>query len=472
MSSTTTTTVRTVEMLRTWLASQNELRGHGMKDSSIFYRNIEEALDLRRTEHSFVTIVKNNWKFSGATDFCSNDLLGLGASGLLRKEFNTELQRYPNMPLGAGASRIFDGNYGYLDMVEQEIADFHGAETGLIVSSGFEANGAIYQSIPRPGDVVVYDELVHASTHEGLKNSNCMASESFRHNNVVDLQNVLSRVLADHPMICQSKRSILIAVESIYSMDGEFCPLVEMINAVKEMFPAGNCQFIVNEAHSIGVIGPNERGYVCELGVEHEIAVRLHTFGKALGSTGAIILTNQTIKSALVNFSRSAIYTTAPSFSTVAGISAAYNILKSGKTQLPQEQIQSLVMLFFNLITGNPVFKSAVQRKILSIPLALEWESQPIQSHMVAVHVKDRKCLWLFFHLLLANLTTTPVTFPTVPLGSNRLRITFHSSNTEAEVVRLVGSICEWAQEMLEIEEDGAKRSGVEAMPRAARQVY
>ncbi|PVH93500.1 putative aminotransferase [Periconia macrospinosa] len=460
-------------MLSTWLASQRQLCAPSMKKSPVFYRNIEEALDVRRADQSFLTIVKNNWKVSGAIDFCSNDLLGLGNSGALRAEFNAELQRYPDMPLGSGASRMFDGNYGYLEMVEQEIADFHGAETGIIINSGFEANTAIYQSILRQGDAVVYDELVHASTHDGIKHSSVMVAKPFRHNDVLDLQNILTDLLEEYPLIRQGKRSVIVAVESIYSMDGDFSPLKEMIQIVKEMFPAGNCQFVVDEAHSTGVIGPYGKGLVCELGVEDDIAIRLHTFGKALGSTGAIILANKTVKAAIVNFSRSTIYTTAPAFTAVAGIRASYNLLKSGSPTQAQEHIQNIVVLFFSLLSEDPIIQQGLEEGILSIPLLNDWESRPLQSHVVAVEVKDRKCLWLFFHLVVnTNVSTMPVTYPTVPMNSDRLRITLHGSNTEHEVVRLAGGLSEWVQEMLELGATSMKAAEAEQMSSAARQVY
>lgn len=471
-STTNSTVVGESPMLSTWLKNQTQLEAPGMKNAPVFFRNLEEALDVRRLDHAFLTIVKNNWKESGAVDFCSNDLLGLGSTGALRKEFEAELQRYPNHQLGAGASRMLDGNYSYLETVEQEIADFHGAETGCIVGSGFEANGAIYHSIPRPGDAIVYDELVHASTHDGIKHSNAMIAKPFRHNDVMDMRKVLSDLVAEHPLIRQGKRSILLAVESIYSMDGDFSPLKEMVDVVKEMFPMGNCQFIVDEAHSTGVIGPRGRGLVCELGLEKDIAIRLHTFGKAIGSTGAIILGSKTIKATLVNFGRSIIYTTAPSFIGVAAIRAGYNLLKSGQAQAAQDNIQDLVTHFFSLITESPIYEAAIEKNIISIPLAEDWESQPMQSHVVALWVKDRKSTWLFFHLVFANISAFPVTFPTVPPGADRIRITFHGNNTVEDVERLVEGILEWTQEMIEIEERGVSGSGKESMTRAARQVY
>ena len=272
-------------MLSEWTKAQI-LKAPAMKSAPAFYRNLEEALDVRRRDHGLYTLKTNVWKHGDAIDFSSNDTLSLGASGALRAEFMQELERYPNIPPGAGSSRVMDGNYDYLEMVENEIAQFHGAEAGLILGSGFEANLAIFAAIPRPGDAIVYDELVHASTHEGMQQSQAMTRVPFRHNHLDSFRDTMISVCDSQPFIRQGKRCVIVAVESFYSMDGDICPLRELIEAAKEIFPDGNVQFLIDEAHSTGVIGPRGAGLVCELGLEKEVAIRLHTFGKALSASG------------------------------------------------------------------------------------------------------------------------------------------------------------------------------------------
>lgn len=272
-------------MLSEWTKAQI-LKAPAMKSAPAFYRNLEEALDVRRRDHGLYTLKTNVWKDGGAIDFSSNDTLSLGASGALRAEFMQELERYPNIPPGAGSSRVMDGNYDYLEMVENEIAQFHGAEAGLILGSGFEANLAIFAAIPRPGDAIVYDELVHASTHDGMQQSQAMTRVPFRHNHLDSFRDAMISVCDSQPFIRQGKRCVIVAVESFYSMDGDICPLRELIEAAKEIFPDGNVQFLIDEAHSTGVIGPRGAGLVCELGLEREVAIRLHTFGKALSASG------------------------------------------------------------------------------------------------------------------------------------------------------------------------------------------
>ncbi|KAG6288345.1 hypothetical protein E4U46_003370 [Claviceps purpurea] len=268
-----------------WIKAQKR-RAPQLKDAPAFCRNLEEALDLRRVEHSMFTCSTPAWKLGTGYDFSSNDTLSLARSGEIRRAFLGELDRHPDFLMHSGGSRVMDGNYPYIEQVEAEIAAFHGAETALIVGSGYEANMAIFAAVPRPGDAIVYDELVHASTHEGMAACPVQCRVQFRHNDADALREAMASVLDTQPQIADGSRSLLIAVESVYSMDGDVCPLLEMLEVAGEMCPKGNAVFIVDEAHATGNMGPKGAGLVSLLGVEKQIAIRLHTCGKALASTG------------------------------------------------------------------------------------------------------------------------------------------------------------------------------------------
>lgn len=266
-----------------------------------------------------------------------------------------ELERYFNLSSGAGSSRVMDGNSHYLKMMKDEIARFHGAETGLIVGSGFDVNLVIFAAILRSDDAIVYDEMIHASTHDGMQQSQAMTRISFRHSDVDSFRDTMMSVYDSQPLIRQEKRCVIVAIESFYSMDGDICPLRKLIDTAKEIFSRDNAQFLIEEAHSTGVINSNGAGLVCELDLERQVAIRLHTFEKALSASEdiysyylqamldqapfdvnlitAIILSNKIIKSALINFARSVIYTTASAFSLVAAARAGYNLMKTGQTK-------------------------------------------------------------------------------------------------------------------------------------------
>ena len=264
-----------------WMKGQ-KLKAPSMKNATVFDRNLEEALDARRAGQNLATI--HTWQY--ATDFSSNDFLSLSTNGLLRTEFLEELARNPNFQLGSTGSRLSDGNSSYIEDLEKEIAEFHGAESALMVNSGYDANCAIFCAIPRPGDVIVYDELIHASAHDGMKHSLTQKQLPFRHNDPECLRDVLTDLEDSNPLIRKGQRCVLIAVESVYSMDGDVCPLKELVEVAKEIFPKGNAQFLVDEAHSTGLMGEQGRGLVSSLGLEKIIAVRLHTYGKGMSATG------------------------------------------------------------------------------------------------------------------------------------------------------------------------------------------
>ncbi|KAI1424926.1 5-aminolevulinate synthase [Xylaria sp. FL1777] len=436
---------------------------------STFYRNLEEVLDVRRSSGIYYSIVQNAWQADNAVDFCSGDILSLARSDARRAEFLAELARSPDFGTGSSGIRLMDGNYTFLEEAENEIAAFHGAEMGLLVGSAFEANVAVWTAVPRPGDVIVYDALVHASTHEGFKQTLAMDKFEFPHNDVEGFRQVLLEVFESQRLVRQGKRSVLVAVESIYSMDGDICPLQELVDIAHEVSNGkGNIQFVVDEAHSIGVMGPKGAGLVCDLGLQKDIAVVVHSYGKAVGATGAVILGNKIIRGALTNFARSVIYTTSPSFPFVAAIKSGYTLLKSGHTEEAQERIQDLARLFFETLTSHPTWSTARDRGLLSVPLVDGWEDRPFLSHIIPILTRPKYTYWLHFHLLAKSFCVFPVEHPVVPLGKGRLRVILHAHNNEEQVQRFVDEVFSWVVEMINIED----QIGSETVSHVAKGVY
>lgn len=266
---------------REWAEAQR-LRSPSVKDKSVFYRNIEEELDRsRRSGLAFPIHIPSH-----VTDFSSCDTLGMGHTGALKEEYVKELEANPGYYIGATGSRLLDGTSRYNDMFERELADMFNVESALVVHSGNTANQAIFSTIPRSGDVIVYDELMHATALTGMKICLALEQRPFRHNDVEHFVEVMESVKETMPLIKSGKRTVIVAVESWYSMDGDICPLQELIDAAKDVFPHGNAQFIVDEAHSFGATGPEGLGFVEGLGLGHEVAVRMITFTKALAGSG------------------------------------------------------------------------------------------------------------------------------------------------------------------------------------------
>lgn len=174
---------------------------------------------------------------NNAIDFSSNDFLGLAKSPVLRERLLQELATMPNM-LGSGGSRLLDGNSQYALDLENRIARFHGAESALLFNSGFDANSGLFGSLPQKGDIVVYDELVHASVHEGMRVSRAGRLIPFKHSDVADLE----RILAD---LVPTRVNVFVAVETVYSMDGDVAPLQEIIQVLKKFWPQRENGYLV-----------------------------------------------------------------------------------------------------------------------------------------------------------------------------------------------------------------------------------
>lgn len=226
---------------------------------------------------------------STSTDFSSNDFLSLSTSPSFRSTYLSNLTSASStLRLSGTGSRLLDGNSAYAEDLESFIATFHNAETGLLFTSGFHCNHSVYACVPQPGDVIVFDELIHASTHDGMRASRAGRTVSFGHNSVESFERVLRAEKERDELVRDGKKSVFVAVESLYSMDGDIAPIKEMLDVLEDVLPEGNGYMIVDEAHSTGIVGPRGAGVVQELGVEGRVFLRLHTFGKALAGNGGM----------------------------------------------------------------------------------------------------------------------------------------------------------------------------------------
>ena len=218
-------------------------------------------------------------------DFNSNDYLSLSQSSVFRDHFLKKLSQAPNV-LGSGGSRLLVNGRAHAAL-EARLCKFFDAETALLFNSGFDANVGFFSCIPQTGDVVVCDEYIHASVHDGVRASRARDGQfSFSHNSLKDLRKLLVGLNQDRGALRSGQNSLFLAVESLYSMDGTFAPLREIVDLLDEVFPLKNAYLVVDEAHSTGIYGRQGRGRVALLGLEDRVLARLHTFGKALAANG------------------------------------------------------------------------------------------------------------------------------------------------------------------------------------------
>lgn len=267
-----------------------------------------------------------------SVDFSSNDFLSLSTSDSLRAEYFKVLNGH-KFPLGSTGSRLLDGNSSFSERLELELSRFYEGQAGLLANSGFDANVGIFSCLPQPGDVIVYDELIHASVHDGIKLSRAGRSVHFKHNSLTDLRRLLERCRSEDVDIRGGTRNVFVAVESVYSMEGTLAPLTEIVQLLDELFPEKNAHLIVDEAHATGVYGSKGKGRVCHEGLQDRVLIRLHTFGKALAGSGAIIISSPVIRTYLINYARPLIYTTFMPFPSLALIQMVHESMEKGATE-------------------------------------------------------------------------------------------------------------------------------------------
>ncbi|MDR0802434.1 8-amino-7-oxononanoate synthase [Fluviicola sp.] len=325
--------------------------------------------------------------FDGLVDFWSNDYLGL-AQVLHAVEIR-----------GSTGSRLISGNSRIVETIEKQLADHFQSESALIFNSGYDANLGLFSSLPQKGDTILYDELVHASVRDGIRLSFANAY-SFKHNNPEDLKRKLEK----------ARGSIFVAVESLYSMDGDIAPLVEINQLCREY----DAFLIVDEAHSGGVFGEEGTGLCCELGIQQDVFIRLFTFGKAYGAHGAAVCCPEIVRQYLINFARSFIYTTA---------------LPEGFYQHIAHQVE---------LSKSSVLREQLQQNIAYFSLQVHSSTSSNRSPIRVVEFPDREtCKAKAEELQQSGFAVKAILPPTVPAGIQRLRFCIHASNTKTEIERL-----------------------------------
>lgn len=340
-------------------------------------------------------------------DFCSNDYLGFARSSTLRDLIQDARSHFPDHFNGSTGSRLLAGNTQFMEDLEREIAEFHDAEAGLIFNSGYDANLGLFASLPQRGDTIITDELIHASIIDGTRLSYANRF-IFKHNDLDSLEKKLQH----------AKGNCYIAVESIYSMDGDAAPLAK----IAKLSQVYNANLIVDEAHAIGVFG---KGIVQQLALQNEVFARIVTFGKALGTHGAIILGNNLLRNYLINFARSFIYTTALPFHELLSIKMAYHLLPHANATIK------------DLHDKISLFRSALAAKNGNLTNS----NSAIQGLIVPGNNEVRN---LATKLQQSGFDVRPILSPTVAPGSERLRICLHSFNTKQEILSLTEKIIQF----------------------------
>jgi len=364
---------------------------------------MQSLLDRRKQNEAFRTAQSNQHLL----DFCSNDYLSLARSPILKEKVHAQSAK---LSLGSTGSRLLSGHYELLSLLEEKTAAFHKGEAALLFNSGYTANLSILSAVPRRSDIILYDELVHASIHDGMKLS-AATSIAFPHNDTKTLETLLKKY---------AKQTVFVVVESIYSMDGDAAKLKD----ISKLCLKDNTHLIVDEAHSTGIYGPNGAGLCVELGIENEVFARLHTFGKGIGAHGAVIVGSTILKEYLFNYARPLIYTTALSPHSVLTVLEAYKHLEQYGLQYIKE-LQERISYFRELVkplAGSDYIESF----------------SPIQSIIIP---GNSEVVELSHQLQKAGFDARPIRMPTVPAGKERIRICLHRHNSLNEIKGLVTAL-------------------------------
>jgi len=345
--------------------------------------------------------------FNNLIDFSSNDYIGFSQSETIYKHTHAYLLENEIFQNGATGSRLSTGNHSLYQIAESFIAQFHEAESALIFNSGYNANLGFFSAIPQENDVVLYDELCHASIKDGIAMSKAK-SYSFIHNDFEDL----AKYILEFP-----NATIYIVTETVFSMDGDSSNLEELVQLSEKY----NCYLVVDEAHALGVFGEKGEGLAQYLQLHDKIFARIVTFGKALGCQGAAVLGSIELKDYLINFARSFIYTTALSPHAVATIFMAYQQLEIEK--------QAIEKLRQNIIFFNQ------QKNLLGLKPMFVHSKSPIHSAIVPGNKRVKE---LSERLQEKGFDVQSILSPIVPEGQERLRFCIHSYNSQEEISQIL----------------------------------
>ena len=365
------------------------------------------ALDALAARHRLRRLIP-----AQGLDFASNDYLGLSGSELLTQAAHDALDR--GVPLGAGGSRLLRGNHAEHEALEAEAAAFFGTAAALFMGGGFQANQALFSTLPAKGDLILHDELVHASAHEGMRLGRA-ETRAFAHNDADAARDVLAAWRAEG-----GTGQVWIAVESVYSMEGSVAPLEDLASLARD----DGAVLVADEAHATGVFGNHGAGLAHGLDAE---VLTLHTCGKGLGLSGGLLCGPRVMVDTLINRARPFIFATAPAPLTAVLVRAALRALQS-----------------------DPSLQAAAQTRVAHahVEAKAHLGLEGLSSQIIPVILgDDERTMETAKALQSRGFDVRGIRPPTVPRGTSRLRISITGNVTEADISALFAAISDIQQE-------------------------
>ncbi|KAK8051876.1 hypothetical protein PG993_003261 [Apiospora rasikravindrae] len=452
----------------------------------------EALLAKRKDAGRLRQLTLNN---TGAVDFSSNDYLSFAEDAGIQRTVLARLERRlttttaakpvavaetstPNQDqdqdqdrrriLGSAGSRLLDGNSVLAEGLEDKISAFHRAPAALLFNSAYDANVGLLSCAPQVGDVILLDEAIHASVHDGVRLSRATQCIPFSHASVVggaggldessssstaqDIGAVLRQITAaGYPNaegIRDGRSNVFVCVEGVYSMDGSVLSVVGLVNTVKKHLPHGNGHIIIDEAHSTGVLGPRGRGLVCQHALEKDIWARVHGFGKAMGCAGGVVLCSPTTRAYLINYARTFIYTTSMTLTSLICIDTAYDYLAGGGADGAHRHLRQLAYFAYRLLRDicNHYTASSSSSSSDLVRVSNEDSSSSTSgSPIIPIFTTKPRSLASFCQR--RGYMVRPIVAPTVPVGTERVRLCLHAKNTFEQVRGLGDVIQHWIRD-------------------------
>ncbi|MCX2680514.1 8-amino-7-oxononanoate synthase [Galbibacter sp. EGI 63066] len=394
---------------------------------SDFPKKLHKKITQRKEENAFRQLPEAG----DMVDFSSNDYLGFSRSSSIAEQAHALLKEKGIVQNGATGSRLLTGNHQLYLEVEEMLSDVHKSASALVFNSGYDANIGFFSSVPQRGDVILYDEFIHASIRDGLQLSHAKAYK-FKHNDLSALE-VKCQVEHTCPDRSVGSRSLsggelFIVTESVFSMDGDSPDLEAMARLAEKH----NARLVVDEAHAIGIYGENGTGLVQHLGLTEQVFARIITFGKALGAHGAAVLGSKELISYLVNFARSFIYTTAlPQHSLAVILSSYHQMTDENPSSLRSE---SIIQLKENIQFFKERMKLVVDQ---NSKLNIQYIESDSAIQCCVIPGNDR-VKTIALKLQTEGFDVKPIMSPTVPKGTERLRFCLHSFNNFEEISKVL----------------------------------
>ncbi|MEO9891492.1 pyridoxal phosphate-dependent aminotransferase family protein [Aurantibacter sp.] len=373
-------------------------------------KKLQLKLERRVDEKSFrkLPVEKN------LIDFASNDYLGLARESDFEQSSQQFLLDVNFSKNGATGSRLLTGNHSLYEKLELSLVEFFGSESALVFNSGYDANIGFFSCVPQRGDIVFYDEFIHASIRDGVNLGNAK-SFKFKHNNLEDLKLKYLKISDKTNLNEQVKPEIYVVTEAVFSMDGDSPDLKTFTEFCKK----NELRLVIDEAHSVGVFGEKGDGLVSKFGIENQVFARIVTFGKAFGCHGAAVIGSNNLVEYLVNFARSFIYTTALPPYAIANIIAVLEFLNSVNGDIRRNHLHEKISFF----------KSEIKKMNLS---GLFTQSNST-IHCALISGNENVKI-LAQNLQEKGFNVKPILSPTVAMGKERLRFCVHSYNSKEEI--------------------------------------